>query len=133
MKKIYEKIALTLQAWENCIISNNKEWQQRHKAILETIMRNGPSGSGIDCGTKLDMEASNPDKLVFNVSFHHMNDGGYYDGWTTHKIIVTPSLVFGLHIRITGRDRNEIKEHLHEVYSIWLQELEKPIDCERKE
>jgi hypothetical protein len=61
------------------------------------------------------MESSTPDKLVFNTSFHHMDENGYYTGWTDHNIIVTPT--FGsFKIAITGKDRGGIKEYLHDVF-----------------
>lgn len=44
------------------------------------------------------------------------NENGMYDGWTQHSIIVRPSFVHGLDITITGKDRNQIKEYLHDVY-----------------
>ena len=81
-----------------------------------------PSGSGWDCGTKLDYEKSNPDKLVFYGSYHHMNENGMYDGWTEHTIIVTPSLAFGFDVKITGRDRNDIKDYLGEMFQHALSE-----------
>jgi hypothetical protein len=74
-----------------------------------------PSGSGIDCGTELDRAACKPGKLVFTFSYHHMNEAGMYDGWTEHTLIVTPSFD-GIDLRITGRDRNQVKEYLYDIY-----------------
>ena len=82
-------------------------------------MQDAPSGSGIDCGTKLD-SASSPEKLIFFIEFHHMNEVGYYDGWTQHKLIITPSLVFYYDMKITGPNRNGIKEYLYDIYGEWL-------------
>lgn len=108
-------------AFSNCITSGNAEWRDRHEAdILELVKRFMPSGSGIDCGTKIDLDEClrvNGAKLFFTFSFHHMNEGGMYDGWTEHTLIVTPSLWHDFDLRITGRDRNGIKEYLHDVYS----------------
>lgn len=110
-------MAMMLQAIDNCKASGNKEWEEKHKDRLDWLVRNEmPSGSGIDTGTKLDDE-STPERLVFTCSFHHMDESGGYDGWTEHKVIVTASLVHGIFIRVTGRDRNDIKEYLHEVYA----------------
>jgi len=86
---------------------------------INRVMDTAPSGSGIDDGTKLD-DTSTANKLVFNTGFHHMNENGYYDGWTDHQVIVTPSLAYGFDMRITGRDRNDIKDYLYEVYDCWL-------------
>jgi hypothetical protein len=44
-----------------------------------------------------------------------MNEGGMYDAWTEHTIRVRPSLSSGFTLTISGRDRNEIKEYLHEL------------------
>lgn len=125
-KKLYQEISSRLQAIENCVHHENEEWLLNHREVVNQIFYHGPSGSGIDCGTKLSFEDSNPEKLVLLVSFHHMNEGGYYDGWTEHKVIVTPSLQHGFNIRITGKNRNDIKEYLHEVYYTWLDEEVKP-------
>ena len=91
-------------------------WESIWESRLETELANLlPSGSGFDCGTKLDIEASKPNRLVFITSFHHMDEHGGYDGWTEHKIIVTPSLVYGFELRVTGKDRNDIKDYIAEV------------------
>ena len=92
-------------------------WFDKHSQALEYIERNLlPSGSGIDSGTTIDLDASHGDKLVLKTSYHHMNDGGYYDGWTEHLIVVRPSLIHTIDIRIGGRDRNEIKDYIHGVF-----------------
>ncbi len=112
---------------ENCRRSGNSEWLASHTATIDSLVKDFmPSGSGIDCGTKFDWDASScerqaageyPSRLVFLFSFHHMNENGMYDGWTEHKAIVRPSLQFGFSLTITGRNRNGIKEYLHEVFS----------------
>lgn len=122
MKKNYQEIASRLVARENCAKSGNEEWYDKHQDVIDKIMAGAPSGSGIDSGTKFNEEKSNENKLVFETAFHHMNDGGMYDGWTEHQIIVTPSLTFGFELKITGKDRNQIKEYLYDVYSQWLNE-----------
>jgi hypothetical protein len=120
-RPLYREIACRVQARLNCIAANNMECLDKHTAWIEAVIKDtAPSGSGIDCGTKIDMDASKPNRLVFTLEYHHMNDVGMYDGWTEHKIIVTPSLTSGYDMRITGRDRNQIKDYLHDVYSSWL-------------
>lgn len=84
-----------------------------------------PSGSGWDCGTSIDFDKSRADRLVLYGEYHHMNDGGMYDGWTDHQIIVTPSLTNGFELRVTGQDRNDVKDYLHEMFDAALRE---PVD-----
>ncbi len=84
---------------------------------IERLVKNHmPSGSGIDHGVQFDFESSNPDKLIFITHFHHMNSNGFYDGWTDHKVTVTPSLVNDIDVRIGGRDRNSIKDYLLDTF-----------------
>ena len=105
----------TFQAYQNCVRTDNREWKERHSARLGRLEKKLPSGSGIDRGVKLDFERSAPQKLVFSTYYHHMNEHGSYDGWTDHVVTVTP--VFGgLEVRISGRDRNEIKEYLNDTF-----------------
>jgi len=44
-----------------------------------------------------------------------MNENGYYDGWTSHTVTVTPGWN-GPELRITGRDRNQIKDYLYDTF-----------------
>lgn len=122
----YKAISSRLIALQNCRQTEDAEhaeWADKHEAwILDEIRSTGPSGSGIDHGTQLDFDRSKPNKLVFSADFHHMDDAGGYDGWTSHSIIVRPSLYFDIDIRITGKDRNGIKDYLADVFHSWLTE-----------
>lgn len=123
-KPLYQILASTLQTRQNCLVSNPmaNAWKEHDAAIEQLTADFMPSGSGIDSGTKFNWEESTLNKLVFNTSYHHMNEGGYYDRWTEHKVIVTPSLSAGYDLKITGRDRNQIKDYLAEVYTSALDE-----------
>lgn len=80
-----------------------------------------PHGSGFDSGCHL-LPESTPNRLVFSADFHHMDENGFYDGWTTHQVIVSADLCFDYSLRITGRDRRQIKDYIadtfHSVMSI---------------
>ena len=91
-------------------------WQDRHRERLTRIEREClPSGSGVDAGSSIDLVKSKPARIVLTLSFHHMNDAGYYDGWSDHTVILTPSFD-GFDLRITGRDRNGIKDYLGDIF-----------------
>lgn len=120
-KPIFRIIASAIEARENCLKSGNREWYQRWTTVLERVMQTAPSGSGIDCGTQLELSASSANKLVFSLSYHHHTEHGY-NGWTTHTVTVRPHLVHDLEISISGKDRDQIKDYLHEVYHAWLTE-----------
>jgi hypothetical protein len=119
---VYSEIASLVQARLNCGQPGNKEWFETHTERIEAIVKEHmPSGSGFDSGTKIDLEVSQVDKLVFRTAYHHMNEVGMYDGWTEHTVTVTPSLLHGFHLRISGRDRNDIKEYIADTFSEALQ------------
>lgn len=118
---VAQEISTKLLAIDNCRKSGNTEWEGKHLERLQQLIRDtAPSGSGFDNGTELRLEASDPQKLVFATSFHHMDEHGSYCGWTDHEVIVKPCLWSGFSLRITGRNRNEIKEYIHECFSSWL-------------
>jgi hypothetical protein len=104
-------------AIDNCERTDNHVWLAKHRASLFALCKLLPSGSGIDNGTKLVRVRTTPgDELIeLQAGFHHMNDQGSYNGWTEHTIRIRPSFS-GLNITISGPDRNEIKEYLHDVY-----------------
>src|SRR5690348_16396792 len=105
---LYSELAGAVQARRNCEQSGNTEWFDKHSLTIKRLVADFmPSGSGWDSGTHIDLDLSHAEKLVFYGEFHHMNDAGYYDGWTNHTITVTPSFS-GVNLRISGRNRNDI-------------------------
>jgi len=113
------RLAHLVQARLNCLSREpvNQEWADRHEeraeALVEEFM---PSGSGFDSGTVLDFDKSTGEKLVFTTAFHHMAESGMYDGWTNHEVTVRPSFVHGFEIKVSGRDRNQIKAYIGETF-----------------
>ena len=87
---------------------------------LGKLMETAPSGSGFDNGTTVELGRNGT--LLFNTSFHHMNDGGYYDGWTEHTVRVKPTLAWSFDLTVSGRNRNDIKDYIAEVFDTWLRE-----------
>lgn len=126
--KLYRAIACLLEARVNCARSGRDEWATEYEQDVYDLVDNYlPSGSGFDGGTMIDdWEKIKPEKLVFYTQFHHMDENGVYDGWTEHTVTVTPSLVYGFNLRISGPNRNEIKDHIHDVfYEALNQEVER--------
>jgi len=121
-KKLFQQIAVAVSARQNCKASDNTEWFDKWTEQLEAMNDELPSGSGFDSGSKIDFEASRAERIVINTSFHHMHESGMYDGWTEHQVIVTPShLGSGFDLKVTGRNRNDIKEYIAEMFHFALQ------------
>jgi len=114
---VYKVLASNIEAYKSCVESANTLWQERHFDRIEQIARDLlPSGSGIDAGTKIDIDASAPNKIVLWVEYHHMNGAGSYNGWTGHRITIRPSLAFEIMLAIGGVNTNDIKDYLCETY-----------------
>lgn len=112
--QVYRALARAYGAASNCEKSGNVEWLDIWKDRIDNaIMRERmPSGSGVDNGTVFDWDASRENRLVLSLSFHHIDDMGAYDGWTDHKAIIEPDLQFGFVVRVTGRNKRDIKDYL---------------------
>jgi hypothetical protein len=116
-RKLYSQLTTLVVAIDNCVKTGNQEWEQRHvERACKIVEDHLPSGSGFDGGTHLDFERSNESRLIFTTAFHHMDEGGMYDGWTEHEIWVRPHLAFGITLTVKGRDRNQIKDYIGEVF-----------------
>lgn len=128
----YKALAQAIQARDKCLErkqwmkgtsseEGHAEWVGRWEAYITRVLKGMPSGSGIDSGTCLG--DCRPDRLMLVVDYHHMNENGFYDGWTHHCLIIKPSLLHDFTIRITGPNRNDIKDYLTEVYQHVLSEV----------
>ena len=97
--KFYSRIANCFVAYQHCVANCNEYHRNQSVDKIEELVENYlPRGSGFDNGTKFNWEESNRNKLVFETAFHHMNDGGFYDGWSEHKVIITPDLLCGFNV-----------------------------------
>lgn len=119
--KLFQKLANLVAARNNCQRTGNIDWETRHKDVANKLVRDHfPHGGGFDCGTRLSWELSTGEKLVFDTEYHHMNDVGYYDGWTNHRVSVNPSLLYGFRVTVGGKNKNDIKDYIAEVFSAAL-------------
>lgn len=114
-----------LQALANvAIVLNNPNAAQtavdHQTQVLDDLVKLAPSGSGFDAGTEFVSVRSNSRRLVFKTSFHHMNENGFYDGWTEHTVTVLPDLLYGFTLTISGKNRNGIKDLIHDRFNEYL-------------
>lgn len=115
--KLYQILAAKIDARRNSIKSGNAEWESNHENAIRNLTDELPHGSGIDGENEIDLDKSTGEKIIIHTSFHHMDEYGGYDGWTDHTLTVTPSLQFGFNLKISGRNRNDIKDYLYECFA----------------
>lgn len=121
-KRFLEVLSVLLAQWRNL----EKTPDHPRLACCEDQIRHMvreflPSGSGFDGGTQFNQAKSTPDKLVFETEYHHMNEG-FYDGWSKHTITVKPSFG-GFHMTISGKNRNDIKDYIGQVFDCALRDV----------
>jgi len=117
---VVSRLARAVDAHLRSVAHGNTEWTLKHEEEIERLMDLLPSGSGWDNGTKIDLDRSTGERIILYGGYHHMNESGMYDGWTEHEIWVRASLVSGIDLKITGRDRHEIKDYLYEMFQYAL-------------
>lgn len=101
--KLYQKISNLMYQREN---SGDYTWTSDEAEKIENIIKNHfPHGGGFDGQTWIDLDKSKTEKLVFFTEYHHLTENGYYDGWSTLKIVVKPSLRYGFDFKLTGIKR----------------------------
>lgn len=118
-KTLIQHIADRVMARRNCIDRDNVEWRDKHEDALEVLARELPRGSGIDNGTKIDLDRSTGDRIVLTFGFHFMDQNGMYAGWGDYSAVIRPAF-HGIDVTIRGRNRNDIKEYLHQTYEYAL-------------
>lgn len=118
--KIYQLLAKNLNHYKR--VESDSRYQVAAEVVIDRsdrLMETAPSGSGIDCGTTIS-DKSKKNRIVLDFGFHHMNECGMYDGWTNHTAVITADLEWGYELKITGKNRNDIKDYLHDVFNTWL-------------
>ena len=124
---VIKAIVQAITAQENCERNGAPITAQMWGEVIRRLASEClPSGSGFDAGTTIGGAG---DRCVFlHTSYHHMNQHGFYDGWTEHTISVRPSFLHELDISIGGRDRNGIKDVIHDAMNAALR-AEVPYRC----
>lgn len=95
--------------------------QDSQGEVLERLLDLLPSGSGLDSGVKL--KHCDNKRIVFGCDYHHMDDNGFYCGWSLHDCVIRADLseFGGFSLKITGRDKRQIKEYLADTLNYALQ------------
>jgi hypothetical protein len=113
---VASRLASCIQARLNCIQSGNDTWRDRWETLIGRIADDYlPSGSGIDRGTSVDLDRSTGSELVLLADYHHMDEGGCYDGWTEHEVTVEPTFD-GFSVDVAGRNRDDIRDYLSDTF-----------------
>ena len=113
--KLYKEIA-NVTGW----VPLTDEFKIKKMDKIDRLSSLLPSGSGIDSCT-IDEEESTGNRIVIHSAFLHMNENGFYSGWSKFDVIITPDLFRDFNLKIVGRKAiypafSETKEYLYDVF-----------------
>lgn len=118
IKKLYREMAVFIDARLNCQKSNNTEWFDKHTDYLENyLLQKLPHGSGLDYTWNYDYKKSHGQKIVLTMSYHAMDENGFYDRIIDFTLTITPSLTNDFNLSITGNfgKYQDIKDYLYDI------------------
>ena len=103
--KLYQKIAR---------VASQKNWAKRTKelSLLQELL---PNGKGIREreGLAVILLESTKKRIVIDTTYWHKNNS---DVWTSHQVIITPSFEGEINIRITGKNKDNVKDYLYDIF-----------------
>jgi hypothetical protein len=124
MMHLYEHIARALDALSRCESPQANASQRAHVSVwrdrIGAMQYELPRGSGFDAYPMIDLDRSNGERIVIVGSYHNMDEGGSYAGWTDYRVTVKASLVQGIELSVVGGNR-DFKDYAYEVFRYALE------------
>ena len=99
--KLYQKIA-------RVVSQKNTPKKGKELALLQELL---PIVKGIEKKSVILLK-STENRIVIDTAYWH----DLLQEWTEHQIVVTPSFEGEINVRVTGKNVDNIKEYLHEVF-----------------
>jgi hypothetical protein len=113
---LYEQIANALAALDNCRKRDTKtDWEDIWEDRIAAMARELPSGCGFDTQPKIDIDAIRSERIEIYGSYHRMDEHGGYRGWIDYRVILTPSFIGGLNIKVVGGNA-DFKDYCADVF-----------------
>ena len=103
--KLYQKIArvasqkYAMLKWEEFV-------------MLQKLL---PIGNGIEKECVISLKSTKK-RIVIDTAYWHPNDNYETGLWTDHQVVITPSFEGEINIRVTGKNVDNIKEYINEVF-----------------
>ena len=99
--KLYQKIA-RVASQKNAMLKRDEF------VMLQKLL---PIGNGIEKECVILLKSTEK-RIVIDTAYWHYETSR----WTDHQIVITPSFEGEINIRVTGKNVDNIKEYLHEVF-----------------
>lgn len=120
-QKLIEKIAIFLPSSKH----TENTFDASKENAVDQLNEYLPSGSGIDCGSKINFCESTRSKIVIDSAYHYMDENGFYSGWFDFVVIATIDFV-GIDVNVKikrGTNSTPLSlSGLNELFSDYLSE-----------
>ena len=103
--KLYQKIARVAS-------QKDAKMQRIRFDMLQKLL---PIGNGIEKECVISLKSTKK-RIVIDTAYWHPNDNYETGLWTDHQVVITPSFEGEINIRVTGKNVDNIKKYLHEVF-----------------
>ena len=105
--KLYKEIARVLGQKNKSLNVIEKEL-----TLFKEVL---PNGNGIEAGCVISLKSTKK-RIVIDTLYWHTNDSDETSRWTAHQVIITPSFEREINIRITGKNKDNVKDYLHDIF-----------------
>lgn len=109
---VYREFNRLIKQRNAYLVAHNNELAQEYEAMLHELTHTHmPRGEHFESGTRIDLNKSDPDKLVFHTDYRQ-EDGAL----TPHTIVTNP---FNWRFRVTGKStaKEEIRQAFYAALS----------------
>lgn len=116
-RPIYAAMAEAITAYQNCVAKGNELWANRWLDRLKQLENLLPVGSGSGFfDVHLFALYRFKEEIRIDLSYLFTDEHGVYDGYRDYQVVIKPSLFLGVKLTVKGRDRNDIKTYIRDVY-----------------
>ena len=100
--KLYQKIA-------RVVSQKNTPLKEKQLSWLQELL---PIGNGIEAVCVIPLKSTKK-RIVIDTYYWHLN---YSYEWTIYQVVITPSFEGEINIRITGKNVDNVKEYLQDIF-----------------
>ncbi|MFY7937382.1 MAG: hypothetical protein ACOVOQ_08395 [Flavobacterium sp.] len=113
--KLYKEIARVLGQKNKSLNVIEKELTLFKEVLPIRLNPVIKDGNRIEAGCVISLKSTKK-RIVIDTLYWHTNDSDETSRCTAHQVVITPSFEDEINIRITGKNEDNVKEYLHNIF-----------------
>ena len=113
----YSDVARAINGYH---MTDNPKTKEVNENIIKNLEALLPVNEFIEA-RKIDIQRSTGQRLVILVRYKNVHEYKSYNSITGHQLIITPCLMNGFNIRLTGLDRRGSKEKIEKLFTNFIE------------